>query len=41
MPNLDSLEELLQDELKDIYDAEKQLLKALPKLAKKAGARRG
>jgi ferritin-like metal-binding protein YciE len=38
MPNLDSLEELLQDELKDIYDAEKQLTKALPKLAKRAGA---
>src|ERR671929_368126 len=38
MPNLDSLEELLQDELKDIYDAEKQLTKALPKLAKKATA---
>jgi ferritin-like metal-binding protein YciE len=38
MPNLDSLEELLQAELKDIYDAEKQLTKALPKLAKKAGA---
>jgi ferritin-like metal-binding protein YciE len=36
MPSLDSLEELLQDELKDIYDAEKQLTKALPKLAKKA-----
>jgi ferritin-like metal-binding protein YciE len=33
---MDSLEELLQDELKDIYDAEKQLTKALPKLAKKA-----
>jgi ferritin-like metal-binding protein YciE len=38
MPSLDSLEELLQDELKDIYDAEKQLIKALPKLAKKASA---
>src|SRR5881227_1390793 len=38
MPNMDSLEELLQDELKDIYDAEKQLTKALPKLAKKASA---
>jgi ferritin-like metal-binding protein YciE len=38
MPTMDSLEELLQDELKDIYDAEKQLTKALPKLAKKASA---
>jgi ferritin-like metal-binding protein YciE len=33
---MDSLEDLLQHELKDIYDAEKQLTKALPKLAKKA-----
>ncbi len=37
MSSMESLEELLQDELKDIYDAEKQLTKALPKLAKKAG----
>ena len=36
MANVESLEELLQEELKDIYDAEKQLTKALPKLAKKA-----
>jgi ferritin-like metal-binding protein YciE len=33
---MDSLEDLMHDELKDIYDAEKQLTKALPKLAKKA-----
>jgi ferritin-like metal-binding protein YciE len=38
MEKLDSLEELLQEELKDIYNAEKQLTKALPKMAKKAGA---
>ena len=38
MPSVDSLAELLQDELKDIYDAEKQLTKALPKMAKKATA---
>ena len=38
MPNIESLEELLQEELKDIYDAEKQLTKALPKLAKKASS---
>ncbi len=38
MATLDSLEALMQDELKDIYDAEKQLTKALPKLAKKATA---
>ena len=30
MSTVDFLEELLQDELKDIYDAEKQLTKALP-----------
>jgi ferritin-like metal-binding protein YciE len=30
------LAQLLEDELRDIYDAEKQLTKALPKLAKKA-----
>jgi ferritin-like metal-binding protein YciE len=38
MPSLDSLEELMHGELKDIYDAEKQLTKALPKLARKASA---
>ena len=36
MASLESLTDLLQDELKDIYDAEKQLTKALPKLAKNA-----
>ena len=36
MSSMQSLEDLMQDELKDIYDAEKQLTKALPKLAKKA-----
>ena len=36
MSSLESLGDLLQDELKDIYDAEKQLTKALPKLARKA-----
>jgi ferritin-like metal-binding protein YciE len=38
MANLESLADLLQDEIKDMYDAEKQLTKALPKLAKKATA---
>jgi ferritin-like metal-binding protein YciE len=38
MPTLDSLSDLLEDEIKDIYDAEKQLTRALPKLAKKAAA---
>jgi ferritin-like metal-binding protein YciE len=35
---IDGLEDLLHDELKDIYDAEKQLTKALPKMVKKASA---
>lgn len=38
MPSLDSLDALLEDELKDIYDAEKQITKALPKIMKKATA---
>jgi ferritin-like metal-binding protein YciE len=38
MATLESLDSLLEEELKDIYDAEKQLTKALPKLAKKATA---
>lgn len=33
---IESLKALLEEELKDIYSAEKQLLKALPKMAKKA-----
>jgi ferritin-like metal-binding protein YciE len=36
MASIDSLRELLLDELKDLYDAEKRLTKAIPKLAKKA-----
>ena len=39
MPTMDSLEDLLKDEIKDIYDAEKQLTKALPKLIKTATAK--
>jgi ferritin-like metal-binding protein YciE len=35
---MDSLEELFVDELKDLYNAENQLVKALPKLAKKAAS---
>jgi ferritin-like metal-binding protein YciE len=38
MAGIDSLETLLQDELRDIYDAEKQITKALPKMIKKAEA---
>lgn len=36
--SLDSLHDLYVDELKDLYNAENQLLKALPKMAKKAAA---
>jgi ferritin-like metal-binding protein YciE len=35
---MDSLKDLYIDELKDLYNAENQLLKALPKMAKKASA---
>ncbi|MEO8484608.1 MAG: ferritin-like domain-containing protein [Acidobacteriota bacterium] len=34
-----SLHDLFLDELRDLYDAEKQLIKALPKMAKKATSR--
>ncbi|MBA2585439.1 MAG: ferritin-like domain-containing protein [Chthoniobacterales bacterium] len=36
--SMDSLQHLYVDELKDLYNAENQLLKALPKMAKKASA---
>jgi ferritin-like metal-binding protein YciE len=36
--HMETLDELLAEELKDIYSAEKQLLRALPKMAKKATA---
>jgi ferritin-like metal-binding protein YciE len=36
--SMDSLHDLYVDELKDLYSAENQLLKALPKMAKKASA---
>ena len=38
MPAIESLRDLLLDELKDLYSAEKQLLKALPKMAKAASS---
>ena len=38
MANLDSLNALLEEELKDIYSAEKQLVKALPKMARAASS---
>ena len=36
MASIDSMNELFVDELRDIYDAETRLTKAIPKLAKKA-----
>jgi ferritin-like metal-binding protein YciE len=36
MPSVNSLNDLLIEEIKDLYDAEKQLVKALPKMAKAA-----
>lgn len=33
---MDTLQELYQESIKDVYSAEKQFLKAMPKLAKKA-----
>ena len=36
MSSVNTLQELLIEEIKDIYDAEKQLVKALPKMAKAA-----
>lgn len=36
---IDTLEDLLEDELKDLYSAENQILKALPKMAKTAKSR--
>jgi ferritin-like metal-binding protein YciE len=35
---IDTLQTLLEEELKDIYDAEKRLVKALPKMAKAANS---
>lgn len=34
--SLDSIKSLLEDQVKDLYSAENQLIKALPKMAKKA-----
>ncbi|HZU28967.1 MAG TPA: ferritin-like domain-containing protein [Bryobacteraceae bacterium] len=38
MPKTRTLEDVLVDELKDLFDAEKQLTRALPKMAKSASA---
>jgi len=35
---MDTLTDLLEDELKDLYSAENQLVKALPRMAKKASS---
>src|SRR3954463_1803151 len=35
---MDTLDALLTDQLKDLYSAENQLIKALPKMAKKASS---
>ncbi len=40
MTSLQSLDDLFIDELRDIYSAEKQLIKALPKVSKKASSAR-
>ena len=36
--SMDSLKDLYIDELKDLYNAENQLVKALPKMARKASS---
>lgn len=35
---MDTVNDLFEDQIKDLYSAEKQLLKALPKMAKKASS---
>ena len=39
MPSIDSMTELLVAEMRDLYDAEKRLTKAIPRMAKKASNR--
>lgn len=36
MPAMNTLKDLFEDELRDVYDAEKRVLKALPRMAKAA-----
>jgi len=38
MANITTMDELFLDEIRDLYDAEKQLTKALPKMAKAASS---
>ena len=40
MPNLETLQGLLVHELQDLYNAENQLIKALPKMARRASSTR-
>ena len=39
MPSIDSMTELLVTEMRDLYDAEKRLTKAIPRMARKAANR--
>ena len=38
MPKIETLEQVLVEEIRDLYDAEKQLTRALPKMAKAASS---
>jgi len=38
MAGMDSLDALFEDELRDVYDAERQIVKALPKMVKAAAS---
>jgi ferritin-like metal-binding protein YciE len=38
MAGMNTLRDLFEDELRDLYDAEKQIVKALPKMIKAAGS---
>lgn len=38
MPAMNTLKDLFEDELRDVYDAEKRILKALPKMARAASS---
>jgi ferritin-like metal-binding protein YciE len=38
MPKIETLEQVLVEEIRDLYDAEKQLTRALPKMAKAANS---
>jgi ferritin-like metal-binding protein YciE len=39
MPTMNSLHDVFVHELRDLYSAERQLIRALPKMAKNAGSR--